>query len=102
MSRRTDARLDRLAKRADAMAARLDPMPLTMTIVVQEPNAEHPHGTRVRRGGGWEVYWDPKAGEPELPPRAPFTTVITLVEGGPDDHRPIPWDTELEEVDSDV
>ena len=104
MSRRNDGRLNRLTKRAAAVAARLDPMPLTMTIVVQEPDADHPHGTRIRKGrGGWDVYWDPKMGEPELPPRAPYTTVIILAADGPDELRPIPWPWEVgsDEVDPD-
>jgi hypothetical protein len=64
MSHRQNSRLDRLAKRLAALDEVVNP-PLGI-ITVQPPDADHPHGTRVRRSRALTVYFDPAAGEPDL------------------------------------
>jgi hypothetical protein len=84
-------RLDRLAKRLAALDGVVNP-PLGH-ILVAAPDAEHPHGTRVRRSLALTVYHAPAAGEPDLSEYGPGVMVIIANDPGPEHiDTPYPWE----------
>jgi hypothetical protein len=102
MSRNPNERLARLHRRAEKLAERVNPPP--GCIVVWPPDADHPHGTRVRRSLCLTVYHDPAMGKPTFPEAGPYTRVILCNGEEPDEGSwppPFLWDVGDDAADPD-